>query len=235
MSIQLPPPRSIPEPTSGVPPLESGDRLSREEFERRYRAMPQHQKAELIQGVVYVSSPVRYEDHGNPHFDLITWLGVYRSRTPFVEGADNVTVLLDEINEPQPDALLRLAVERGGRSQVMGGYVEGAPEWVGEIASSSASYDLHDKFDAYLRSGVQEYLVWRVRDRAVDWFVSNADRFVPIAPDADGVLRSRVFPGLWLDAAALIRRDMAGVLQVLQRGLAAAEHADFVRRLTTPE
>lgn len=53
-----------------IPPLESGDRLTRAEFERRYEAAPEHFKAELIEGVVYVASPVRIF-HGNPQFNLI--------------------------------------------------------------------------------------------------------------------------------------------------------------------
>lgn len=215
----------------GIPPLENGDRLTREEFERRYAAMPQLKKAELIEGVVYMSSPVTHEDHGNPHFDLVGWLAAYRARTPRVEGGDNSTVQLDSMNEPQPDTLLRLPVECGGSSRIAGKYLEGPPEWIGEVAASSASYDLYDKLEAYRRNRVQEYLVWRVRDREIDWFILREGRYGRRAPGAEGIYRSEVFPGLWLDAHALIARDLGRVLDVLQLGLASDEHSRFVAKL----
>jgi Uma2 family endonuclease len=213
-----------------VPELHAGDRLSRAEFERRYAAMPHVKKAELIEGVVYMPSPVS-EDHAEPHFDIIGWLAVYRSATPGVQGGDNATVRLDLENEPQPDACLRIRPECGGQSRHSGKYIGGAPELIAEVAATSASYDLHDKLRAYQRNGVVEYVVWRVGDRAIDWFVLRDDRYQPLPLSPDGYYRSQVFPGLWLDAAALIRGDLAQVMAVLQQGLASPEHADFVRRL----
>jgi Uma2 family endonuclease len=215
-----------------IPPLENGDRLSRAEFERRYRAMP-GVRAELIEGVVYVmASPVRASRHGEPHADLITWLGVYRASTPGVRLADNATVRLDAANAPQPDVLLLIDPARGGQARVSDDdYIEGAPELVAEVASSSASLDLGDKLDAYARNGVREYLVWRVLDRAIDWFALRDDRYEPMKPGDDGLLRSEAFPGLWLDADALLAGDLAGVLAALGRGLASPEHAAFARRL----
>lgn len=217
---------------TGVPPLCAGDRLSRDEFERRYEQMPHIHKAELIEGVVHMPSPVSAEDHGEPHFDFNGWLFVYRAHTPVVRGGDNSTLRLDLDNDPQPDGYLRLLAECGGQARIVGGFATGAPELVAEIAASSVSYDLHDKLNAYRRNGVREYVVWRVWDDAVDWFVSRGGQFVPLLPGADGVYRSEAFPGLWLDAAAVMRGDIARVLQVLQQGLASAEHADFVRQRT---
>jgi Uma2 family endonuclease len=212
-----------------IPPLQTGDHLTRDEFERRYRAMPHAHRAELIEGVVYMPSPVSAADHGEPHFDLITWLGLYRARTPQVKGGDNSTLRLDLDNEPQPDGYLRLVEECGGQARLVDGYVTGAPELVLEIAASSASYDLHEKLNAYRRNGVREYVIWRVWDEAIDWLVLRQGRYEPLAP-VDGVYRSEVFPGLWLDAAAVLRSDLARVLEVLQQGLAGQEHADFVRK-----
>lgn len=214
-----------------VPELCAGDRLSRAEFERRYAAMPHVKKAELIEGVVYIPSPVTQKKHGGPHFRIITWLGVYESATPGVEGGDNSTIRLDLDNEPQPDAFLRILPDLGGRSRDSGDYVEGAVELIAEVAASSASYDLHDKLRAYQRNGVLEYLVWRVLDRAIDWFVLRNDRYEHLPLSSAGDYQSQVFPGLWLDPAALIRGDLAQVMTVLQQGLATLEHADFVRRL----
>ena len=146
--------------------LENGDRLTRVEFERRYQAMADTKKAELIEGVVYVASPVRITKHANPHGKMITWLGVYEAATPGVMLGDNPTVRLDFDNEPQPDAILRIDQQKGGQSGISDDdYVEGAPELIVEIAASSASYDLHDKLRAYRRNGVKEYLVWLVQEQ----------------------------------------------------------------------
>jgi Uma2 family endonuclease len=218
-------------PPTSEPVLENGDRLTREEFERRYDAMPELKKAELIEGVVHVPSPVRFHRHGNPQFQLITWLGTYQAGTPGVLGGDNSTARLDMDNEPQPDVLLLIDPAWGGQASISADdFVEGAPELVAEIAASSASYDLHAKLNVYRRNGVREYIVWRVLDRAIDWFVLRSGQFVPLTVDG-GLLRSEVFPGLWLDAAALIQGTMPTVLAAVQQGLATPEHAAFVARL----
>jgi Uma2 family endonuclease len=214
-----------------VPALRAGDRLSREEFERRYEAMPQVKKAELIEGVVYMPSPVSTENHGAPRAALIGWLVYYQSKTSGVQVADNATVRLDWDNEPQPDAFLRILSSHGGQTRDEDGFVAGGPEWVGEIAASSASHDLHDKKEAYRRNNVREYLVWRVEEGALDWFVLRGGRYEPLQADADGWLKSEVFPGMWLDTAALLKRDIGRVLEVLQAGLESEGHAEFVRRL----
>jgi Uma2 family endonuclease len=195
-----------------VPPLVAGDRLTREEFHLRYEAMPHVKKAELIEGVVYMPSPVSLEGHSAPHADLLTWLGNYKAYTPGVQAGDNGTLLLDHDNEPQPDAFLRILSECGGQSQVVNDYIQGAPELVVEIAASSASYDLHDKLNAYRRAGVKEYIVWLTWDRAIDWFVLRGGRYEAAAAHWDGFHRSEAFPGLWLDAAAMLRGDLARVL-----------------------
>jgi Uma2 family endonuclease len=214
-----------------VLPLENGDRLTRAEFERRYEAMPQLKKAELIEGVVYVGSPVSAENHGEQDSRLNWWLVSYLAFTRGVNVAANSTVRLDEDNEPQPDALLRVDPSAGGNSRTTAGYVDGAPELVAEVAASNASYDLHQKLGAYRRNGVREYVVWRTLDEALDWFVLREGEYRRLEPDAEGVLRSEVFPGLWLDPKALLAGDLPRVLEVLERGLASPEHAAFVERL----
>ena len=213
------------------PGLEPGDRLSRAEFERRYEAMPNVKKAELIEGVVYMPSPVRLRRHGRPHFRMIGWLSHYEAETPCVIGGDNTTARLDLDNEPQPDALLLLDPDCGGQAIISDDdYIENAPEWVGEISGSSVSFDLHTKLNVYRRNGVREYVVWRVQDKQIDWFVLRSGEFERLVPDGAGILRSEVFPGLWLDAAALIRGDMSRVLAVVQQGIASSEHAAFLRQ-----
>jgi Uma2 family endonuclease len=174
-------------------------------------------------------SPVGAARHGIPDALLVTWLGDYARSTPIASCASNTTVRLDLDNEPQPDSLLRLLPAHGGRSRIDAeGYVEGPPELVVEVTASRASYDLHDKLDVYRRSGVREYLVYRVDDADADWFVLEAGRYERLRADADQVLRSRVFPGLWLDVAGLLRGDARSLHACLERGLASAEHARFL-------
>lgn len=219
-----------------MPLLEPGDRLSHDEFERRYEAMPNVKKAELIEGVVFMPSPVRLNYHAAPHHDLIGWTGYYKAYTPGVIGADNATLRLDTKNVPQPDVFLFIDPRCGGQVAISDdNYVEGAPELVAEVSASTASYDLHTKKIVYLRNGVREYLVWRVLDREIDWFIARGNDFVPLSPDAAGIVKSEVFPGLWLDPAALIRGDLAAVLTVLQQGLASPEHAEFVQKNEKPD
>jgi len=217
---------------AAIPPLQNGDRLTDREFLRRYRAMPELKKAELIEGRVYVGSPVSAKDHGGPHANVLTWLGYYQAFTPGVDIGDNSTVQLDRDNFSQPDAYLRIESGPGHQSTIgEHGYVYGAPELIVEIAATSAQYDLHEKLNVYRRNGVREYIVWRTFDTALDYFVLHESEFLRRDPDANGIFRSAVFPGLWLDAAALIRRDIGGVLRVAQQGIGSPEHAQFLQHL----
>jgi hypothetical protein len=215
-----------------IPLLQNGDRLDRLEFERRYEAMPWLKKAELIKGVVYMpAAAIRFDQHGGPQFDLISWMGWYRAGTPGVRGGDNSSLRLDMENEPQPDAFLMIHPTYGGRATIdVEGYVTSGPELVGEVSASRVSYDLHDKLDVYRQHGVQEYIVWRVLDKAIDWFLLQRGSYKPLASRV-AVIKSKVFPGLWLHPKALIQGDMAEVAKIAQRGLASAEHAAFVKRL----
>ncbi len=225
---------AVPEPpgNGAIPPLENGDRLTRAEFEQRYDAMPNLKKAELIEGEVYMPSPVRHKRHSHPHTRLVTWLGNYETDTPGVEAGDNGSIRLDLDNEPQPDGYLIILPGSAGQVRISDDdYVEGAPELVAEVGASSVSIDLGKKLDAYRRNGVCEYIVWRVLDRQVNWYVNRDGRFVPLPPSADGIVRSEVFPGLWLDVAALVRRDGKAVQAALQQGLDSPSHAEFVAQL----
>jgi Uma2 family endonuclease len=211
--------------------LQNGDQLSRAEFERRFDATPDLKKAELIEGVVYMPPPVSHSDHGVPHFRVIGWLDRYCEATPGIDGGDNGSLRLDLENMPQPDAYLFILPELGGQAEVdADGYVAGAPELIVEVAASSVSYDLNVKLKAYQRNGVCEYVVWRVLDDALDWFVLREGRYEPLAPKG-GVFRSENLPGLWLDVAGLLNADRAKVSEVLRRGIASPQHAAFVARL----
>ncbi|WP_445634272.1 Putative restriction endonuclease domain-containing protein [Nostoc sp. DSM 114161] len=215
-----------------IPPLESGDRLTRQEFERRYHTMPHVKKAELIEGIVYVASPLRFNSHGKPHANLIGWLWNYKIATPGVELGDNVTVRLDLNNEPQPDVVLLIDENLGGQARIgEDDYIEGAPELIAEVAASSAANDLHDKKKVYHRNGVKEYIVWQSLENKLNWFCLQNEEYVQLETDANGVIKSCVFPGLWLDVQALCKGKMAQVLAVLQQGLNSQEHQDFMEQL----
>ena len=217
-----------------LPPLVNGDRLTRLEFERRYDAMPKVKKAELIEGVVYMASP-RSFTHAKPHGSLITWLGVYQVATPQVEMGIEPTVRLDIENAPQPDGVLFIKRQSGGNCRLSGdSYIEGAPELVIEVAASSVAIDLGDKKRAYRRNGVQEYLVWQVFEQKIDWFSLQDGDYISLVPDQGGVIRSQVFPGLWLDGEAMLKGNMQQVLNVLQLGISSTEHQAFVQKLTQP-
>lgn len=214
-----------------IPTLENGDRLSRAEFERRYAAHPEIKKAELIEGIVYMASPVRVRKHGSPHSKIIIWLGVYLEATPGLEIADNATLRLDLDNEPQPD--VSVWIEGGNAFVDADDYLQGAPELLVEVAGSSAAIDLNQKLQVYRRNGVAEYLVLLTYEQEVRWYTFEQGETVQIEPDADGVLRSRVFPGLHLQPTRFWAGDLAGVLDVLRGGLDTPEHAAFVERLRT--
>lgn len=219
---------------STLPPLEPGDRLSRREFERRYEAMPDLKKAELIEGVVFMPSPVHYKGHGQPHSHIIGWLVQYCAVTPGVQAADNTTLRLDRNNEVQPDVLLRIASGKLSSSRLTDDdYLEGAPELLIEIAGSSATIDLYDKLKVYQRNGVQEYIVWQVYEEQLAWFQLIDDSYQPLTPDESHLIRSQVFPGLWLNVNALLDGKLSEVLATLQLGLQSPEHAAFIRHLTT--
>jgi Uma2 family endonuclease len=193
--------------------------------------MPWVKKAELIEGVVFMPSPVS-EGHSRAHFDLITWLGLYSLATPGVVGGDNGTLRLDLDNAPQPDAFLRILATHGGQARVdADGYVTGAPELVAEVAVSSVSLDLHAKLNVYRRNGVREYVVWRVEDAVIDWFVLREGRYEASPRTSVGLYQNEVLPGLWLDQGALLRRDLQVVFHVVQQGLASPAHTEFVAKL----
>jgi len=176
--------------------------------------------------------PVSQDEHSSPHFRLIWWLGMYWARTPGVEGGDNGSLRLDLDNMPQPDAFLRILESHGGQSQIdSDGFIAGAPEFVAEVAATSASYDLHAKLNVYRRHGVREYLVWRTFDRQIDYFAAREGRFDRVEPGARGIIKSNIFPGLWLDPAAMIAGTPNKIQSVLTAGLASATHRAFVAKL----
>jgi Uma2 family endonuclease len=215
-----------------LPALEQGDCLTRDEFERRYHRMPRVKKAELIEGIVHMPSPVRANQHAGPHAHLGTVVGFYEAETTGVRHFNNSSVRLDLENEPQPDVVLIIVPEKGGQARISDDdYIEGAPELCIEISGSTVSYDLNQKKRTFLRNGVREYLVWLTRDRRLILWELRDGEFQEIPADADGILKSRVFPGLWFDSAALLEGKLKPALATLQKGLASEEHAAFAAAL----
>lgn len=209
--------------------LHSGDRMSRAEFHRIYETMPEEFRAELIGGTVFVPSPLKRR-HGISHPFLTSLFVAYAARTSGVECGDNVTIVLAEDSEPQPDLYLRILPEYGGQSGTTeDDYVEGPPELVAEIAHSSRALDLHGKYEDYARYGVREYLVLSLEDNQLRWFDLQVDCELQV--EKDGILRMRTFPGLWIHRDALLAKDHQRLMETLEQGLSSPEHGDFIKRL----
>jgi Uma2 family endonuclease len=214
-----------------IPLLENGDRLTREEFHRRYAAMPKKVKAELIKGVVRLKNRVT-ATHAVANAQMIGILGIYSFQTFGTSLVNHATFILDRKNEFQPDCLLRIEETLGGKSWINDDdYLEGAPELIVEIASSTASYDLHDKLEIYQQKGVSEYIVWRVLDKQIDWFYLVSGKYERLLPDKKGIVESKLFGGLRLNLKAMLADDTAQVLRDLQKGLASKKYKEFVKEL----
>jgi len=230
MSTVLRPATPPPPEEGALPPLREGERLDRETFHARYEAMPPGTRAELIDGVVYMPSPARLR-HGQHHSRVLGWFEHYLINTPGVDAAAEATVFLGKRDEPQPDACLFIKLEHGGQTGVEDGYLTGPPELVAEVALSSADYDTTAKKQRYQNAGVREYLIVLVEEQQVLWYANHEGSFEELVLGQDGLLRSEVFPGLWLDLVALLRLDSAAIRTALERGLASPEHQEFVERL----
>jgi Uma2 family endonuclease len=209
------------------PALRNGDQLTPDEFERRYRAMPDIRKAELLDGVVFLPAPLVTNDIAAARFDLVGWLGLYRMATPGVSGSVNASVRLDKTSEPQPDVCLRILAAHGGQATIsMDRFLVGAPELVAEVVEDTRVIELKQKI--YERAGVREFICWRVRDQEIDWLILRAGKYEPLLLSAEGVYRSEVFPGLWLAPLTLLRGQGAVVVGTARRGSTSPAHADFV-------
>ena len=214
-----------------LPLMEAGDHLDQATFHEHYKAMPLAFRAELIGGVVIVPSPLS-RGHGVYHALAIAWLGNYCIATPGTLTADNTTTILGERSEPQPDGVLIIEPAAGGQTGLSeDDYTTGPPELIVEVASSSASIDLHAKRRDYEQAGVLEYVVVVLRQQVIRWFILQNGTYQELSPDTDGIFRSRIFPGLWLHANALLQRDGVTVMDVLRQGLATSEHTAFVQQL----
>jgi Uma2 family endonuclease len=214
-----------------TPPLQNGDRLDQKTFHERYKAMPEYFRAELIGGVVCVMPPNKAL-HGRCKAKLVSWLAEYQDATPGTEALSACTTILGPQSEPQPDGCLLILPEYGGQTWANDDdYLCGAPEWIGEISDGTESLHLEQKKLDYEKAGVREYMVAAIRPREIFWHVRRGGKFERVTPDGDGVFRSEMYPGLWLDAVAFLDCDSKGIHTVLREGLASSGHAAFVNKL----
>lgn len=213
-----------------LPPLEAGQFLDQSTFHDRYEAMPDGTWAELVGGRVYMPSPLRNE-HGEYDDHVAFWVVRYKRSAKGLRSGKNSTVMLGRFGETQPDGHLRIPEEFRGQTHIEDGFIVGAPELVIEIARSSRNYDLNEKKSEYEEAGVKEYIVVELDPDRVHWFIRRGDHFEDLSPGADGIYRSEVFPGLWLDPDALLNEDLDRLSEILEQGLATPEHAAFVAKL----
>ena len=211
-------------------PLREGDHLTREKFMRRWEAMPDLKFAELIGGIVHMPSPIS-RIHCDFHGRLSVWLGHYASATAGCTLLTAGTWLMAGDNAPQPDLAYCIDPRRGGQSREEGGYAAGAPELIVEISYTTGVRDSGIKKRLYERSGVLEYLIVKPEKRQLEWNELVEGKYREIQPGADGFFRSRVFPGLWLNAEALWNCDYAALSTAVQQGTSTPEHAEFVGKL----
>jgi Uma2 family endonuclease len=217
--------------TPEIVTLQHGERLSREEYEERYTQLPDV-RAELLEGVVYIMSSPVSADHARPHGILMSSIGHYEFRTTGITLFAAPTIRLGLTSDPEPDGVLVIAEEYGGQTRISDDrYVEGSPELVFEIAGTSRDYDETIKLPIYARNGIPECLIWKVEEGIIDWFMLRNGRYEKLLPGEDGITRSLIFPGLWLDLAALLQGDKLRLLDVLSQGCSSNEHSQFVQRL----
>jgi Uma2 family endonuclease len=212
-------------------PLKNGDLLTATEFCRRWEVTPNLKHAELIGGQVYMNPPVSAGSHGAPHGHILFWLGQYAVATEGVEFFSDSSVHLGELDLPQPDGILRIEDRFGGTSRMLKSDLHGAPELVVEVAASSAAYDLFQKKQRYQENAIQEYLVWIVHERRFVWFSLGADGYTELRPSRSGVIKSLVYPGLWLDTKGLLDRNWTKVLATVKKGMESEEYVSFAAKL----
>jgi Uma2 family endonuclease len=221
-----------PSESQAVHELENGREMDQPTFHRLYKRTPEGFKAELIGGIVHVMASPVSPRHGRTHFRVCHWLALYIEATPGTDAMDNTTSIMDEDSEPQPDVCLVLLPECGGKARIVEDKsVSGPLDLVVEVANSSRAYDLGSKKRDYERNGVREYVVAIPGEEQVRWFVNGSSGFREVAKEADGMFRSEVFPGLWLDPRGLFAPSIRLLSACVRKGVASPEHAAFVAEL----
>lgn len=187
--------------------------------------MPDLKFAELIDGHVCIPSPASYA-HGRRHSQFAFLVEMYAVRTAVCEPVSNATWRMVG-NAPQPDVALRLLPEFGGRTTISEKLANGAPELIVEVAYSSRSIDLGPKAALYQAAGVTEYVIVLLEEQRVDWRVLEDGSYRALSAQTPGVLKSRRFPGLWLNEPAFWQKDGTALLATLEEGLGSEECRKF--------
>ena len=220
-------------PQEDFPLLKEGDRLTQQEFHKRYMQMPEVMKAELIEGVVTMPSPISVEYHTYPQGDLGWWIASYYLKTPHVRGGPNGSIILNENNELQPDLLMHIESAAGGNASLNEeGFLIGAPELVIEVSHTSSSIDMGPKMKAYQSNGVAEYLIWKVKEKEIQWLALKDGNYSQLPIERD-LLKSEVFPGLWLNVSALFKQELEQVEATLRSGMESEAYLNFVKELNS--
>ena len=194
--------------------LQNGDRLSLNEFMWRWEQIPDLKHAELIEGVVYLASPVSLP-HGTYVALFIEWLGRYKFGVKSgLRTASDATLLLNG-SAFQPD----IALFRPSRGKSATKYLEELPDLVVEVSYSSRSYDLGTKLAAYRSAGVREYITVLLEEQRVEWRVLSGTRYRLLPMPKDQILRSPHLAGLWLDTQALFPPDEERLFAGVELGL----------------
>lgn len=217
--------------TNRIPPLANGDHLTADEFCRRWNAMPELKHAELLGGRVYMNPPISAESHSLPHGRIVVWLWHYAIATDGTQFFDETSAHFGPGDLPQPDAVLRIKESHGGNSRLIRGDLHGAPELIVEVSSSSERRDLGIKKQRYAANGVQEYLIWLVAKRKFVWFSLQEGEYVELEQLRSGIVKSRVFPGLWLDTKGMLADNWPKILATLRNGMESPESVEFAKRL----
>lgn len=214
-------------------PLEDGDCLSGKEFLRRCEALAAPLRIELVEGIVHLDGLRNSPQSTGPQSLMVAALRAYATATPGVRFAAHAAVLLDRENIVQPDGVLQILPECGGRTQISDkGRVSGPPELMAEVLFSRGISDLRAKLAAYRRNGVPEFIVWRFHESKVEWFQMEKGEYTLNAPGPNNILSSRAFPALVLNVTALLNQHQAALERTLGSQLNQPEHAAFVKRLS---
>jgi Uma2 family endonuclease len=217
-------------PRSARPmPLITGMQMKREEFLRRWESLPELKLAELIEGIVFVPSPIGLR-HSDYDVQVQLWLATYAAHTPGVAAGTKATCYMLE-SAPQPDAFLRILPEHGGSTQDHTNFLHGAPELIVEISESSTAYDFGPKLALYQRAGVREYITLDTSSKQITWRVLTGGSYRRRSRGIDWIYRSKAFPGLWLDPRHIWSCEGRSMLAVLQKGIDSEEHRAFVARM----
>ncbi len=212
--------------------LENGARMDQPTFHALYKQTPEGFRAQLIGGTVYVMASPTSQRHGRPHARIVHWLSLYSDDTPGTDVLDNTTNVLGRESEPEPDACLLVQPEYGGQTAAdKDDMLVGAPELIVEVANTTRAIDLGRKKADYEEAGVREYVVILAQEQAVVWFRRGPDEFTEMPAGANGVFRSELFPGLWLDPRGIFDPTTRRLTAATRKGLASPEHAAFVAGL----